>query len=145
MKALLIKSFSSTEHLPARFKVTIHGQKPFIISQESQAFEYDLPQCLHYQAAKQALLHWDMGRVVADNNLNIGQLPNGDYVVTLSAKKALYRAEILVNGETQTFYYSGSQLNSTIHAQAQAIKLGGFEPLITEVKRYIDNAEFKKV
>ncbi len=145
MKALLIKALSSTNHLPARFKVTIHGQKPFTISQESMSFNYNSADCLQLQAAHQALLYWDMGRVIDENNLFIGQLPNGDYVATLSNKRDLFRAEILVRDETHTFYYSGSKLNATIAAQAKAIQLGGFEPLITEVKHYIGDAEYKRV
>lgn len=84
MKAILIKTLGSTQKLPQRFKVSIHGQKDCTISAESEGFDHSSStnQCVHLQAAIIALKYWKMDRILSELELIIGQVPNGDHVVT---------------------------------------------------------------
>lgn len=143
MKALLIKSLPCTNTLPARFKSTIEGQKPCTISQESHSLDNNSPDCLQLQAAKIALHWWGLSAWLDDNVLSVGQLPNRDHVVTLSAKSKLFKCESESSkGVTVTEYYLGNRLAVTNKAQKTAIQCGHHTPLVTPVNYYVGNDNF---
>lgn len=144
MKALLIRLLGSTETLPARIKVSADGVKTFTMSQESESFNHDSKECIQLQAARFAIQHWICDKWLEDNTLSIGQLPNGDYVVTMSAKPQLYRVESLsMAGLTVTDYFLGNRLDVSNAANKLAIEHGHYDTKIDVVKHFVGDCMYK--
>lgn len=140
MKALLLKILPATNTLPSRFSVSVQGQKRFIISMESEQFDYseNSPTVLN-QAVDLAITYFGFNHL----KHNIGQLPNGDRVITLCEPVKLNKVEYLnKRGITVVEYYLGTDQQARERSDVVAIKQGYYKPQINEVRHYIDNDNF---
>ena len=142
MKALLLRISPNTNTLPSRYIVTVQGQKRFIISCESEQFDYtsDAPILLN-QVAKLAINHFGFSHL----DHTVGQLPNGDNVITLCEPVTLYKAEFNCNFKMINSYYLGTQLDVKKRVTRDEIAVKAYSVQLNAVKNYVGDTLFYKV
>lgn len=149
MKALSLKTLPSTNTLSARFKVTMQGQKAFIINTDAGIFNFNsgakplVEQCLEYAFHHVFGFHEDVSQLVH------GQLDSGLHVATITPRinnnAYFYTVDFCGSTATDRIYIYGEQYQVDKWCAHYAHQWGYFHHIIITKAVECNRPDFKIV
>lgn len=137
MKAILLKIVPATNTLPSRYIATVQGQKRFVLPTDSEQFDYTMNSAPLLTQVTQMIVNY-FGFEHLD--YSVGQLPDGNRVITLREKVALYKAEFNCNLRTVDKYYLGTALDVKQLSIPDEVLNNAYSTQLNPVKNYIGDA-----